>query len=233
MAAVMKELENTNSFPYIEREVTLVTKPTQEVYKRVYKALSRAHVNIGVVIRVRSEIEKGSELEMADQAEQTLAEMYTTLRDEVSQEHEILDKLLEDKGITELVKYTSEKIVNAPVHSPEDNEYIALLGELDALVTKFDTLWLSGVFTSKQKVVSTMEWKRKLMKHSARIIDLSNKMRARMRKETEKDTPAREPSEDVTACAVASDTGSAQSDAALHEDAELIEKPTEKIAATG
>lgn len=189
MSTENQEITNSDSFPEILCDWKFVTKQSQEVYSRVFKTLSQAHVHIGIISRVTQNINKGVREDKSEQAEQTLAELYDKLETSMDEEKERLVKLLEDNAINAKASYSSPKELTVSVKSPQDTKYLSILAKLDVVVTLLDTLWLFGVLDNKQKIVAVMNWKRHVVKTANRIIDLSTKMRAAATKSSQATKP--------------------------------------------
>ena len=178
MSTQMNEISNSDSFPEILCDWDFVTKQSQEIYSRVFKTLSQAHVHIGIISRVTQNLNKGLREDTSEQAEATLSTLYDELGTNMDEEKERLLKLLKDNGIKAKASYSSPKAITVSVKSPQDTRYLSLLSKLDELVTMLDTLWLFGVLDNKQKIIAVMNQKRYVVKTANKIIDLSTKMRA-------------------------------------------------------
>jgi len=182
MSAVMTEvLNDSHSFPSLARDVEMITKQSQELYRRSYEYLSRAHVNIGVVSRVSTVISKSMNTDFNDEAEATLKTMYGDIEKKLLDEQARLDVMLTENGINDFAAYSSPKTLKLMIQAPEDNQFIKCLLILDQIIIRIDTLWLGAMITNKEKVTSTMMWKRNLARMANRVINLSNSMRKQIK----------------------------------------------------
>ncbi len=233
------ESMQTSSFPVINRNWNFITKQSQEAYKRSYDVLSKAHVYIGVISRVTNKVTISDREDQASQAEDMLNGLYDTLAKELKLEDERLGVLLEESGIDDQANYSSPKVITVAIRSPQDTRFLSLLSLLDTMVSKLDTLWLTGVMTNQQKVNASVIWKRRVIKTANRIIQLSRNMRssankAEDAKNTENETVA---AKDVKSPKVAdiksSKASKSKSDAKPKKEAVIkatVEKPEENVA---
>jgi hypothetical protein len=178
MDVANSESMQTSSFPVITYKWTFLTKQSQEAYKRSYDVLSKAHVYIGVISRVTNKVSISDREDQASEAEETVNGLYDSLANELKLEDERLGVLLESRGIDSKADYSAPKEIAVAIRSPQDSRFLSLLSLLDTMVTKLDTLWLTGEMTNQQKVNASVIWKRRVIKTANRIIQLSRNMRS-------------------------------------------------------
>jgi hypothetical protein len=121
-------------------------------------------------------------MEVEDIADAHINSIFDAMRDETVR----LGHLAEKHGI-ELtgIDYSSPKDVDAMITSPRAVRYLALIREFDALVARFDVLWLSGTMPDGDYSRHVYEWKRKLLRVAGDIRTIARRaMNAARRKDT-------------------------------------------------
>jgi hypothetical protein len=147
------------SRPYFTQRVKLNSLHAQQVFNRGYDLCANAIFSLSIVLRVIGSDEQAHEIEGV--VDERINKQFEDLRAESAR----LDKVAEANGIEfSGIDYSSPKDVEARITSPRAVRYIGLIREFDALVAKFDTLWLSGVIPDGNYSRSVYEWKRWLLR---------------------------------------------------------------------
>lgn len=169
--------KNRISRPVIEREISLKTPCAQRVFNRSYNEVSRNLYSLGVVSRVLA-----SE-EVADEVDAIVQQRLKEMEEALQAERERLEALREENGVDQLPTYTEPKAIPAGVSSPTTFQYLSLIQSLDELVVRLDSLWLTDVFTSKQKLRAEYLWQKRMIKLANQLRDLYNRSKAAARRQ--------------------------------------------------
>jgi len=152
------------SRPYFTQRVKLNSLHAQQVFNRGYDLCANAIFSLSIVLRVIGSDEQAHEIEGV--VDERINKQFEDLHAESAR----LDKVAEANGIEfSGIDYSSPKDVEARITSPRAVRYIGLIREFDALVAKFDTLWLSGVIPDGNYSRSVYEWKRRLLRLAGSI----------------------------------------------------------------
>jgi hypothetical protein len=111
-----------------------------------------------------------------DQVEGVVSDLIRGLAEELEAEAGRLAKLSEDNGCI-TPRYTSPLEITVQISSPQLAQYTALIQALDRLMMAMDALWLSGVFTNKQRSDGAYAWRRRLLRVGRQIIDIERRAR--------------------------------------------------------
>ncbi len=177
-----EKIVHANSHPIIEREFVLLTKLSQDLYRRSFEYLASAHVNVSVIARISTEIKSFLDDEFADKADDTMETIYQECINRLQGESDRLDAVLESNGCADRIRYSSPKKIKVVLRSPADNHFFQCTTLLDDVVSKIDTLWMAGLIRNKVKISNTMMWKQVVAKTINRTIALSNNLRAEIRR---------------------------------------------------
>jgi hypothetical protein len=167
------------SRPYFKQKVRLNSFHAQQVFDRGFDLCSSSIFTLSVVLRVIGSNEQAMEVE--DIADAHINSIFGAMHDETDR----LVHLAEKHGI-ELtgIDYSSPKEVDAMITSPRAVRYLALIREFDALVARFDVLWLSGTMPDGDYSRHVYEWKRKLLRVAGEIRTIARRaMNAARRKD--------------------------------------------------
>jgi hypothetical protein len=159
------------SRPVYDQTITIHSEHAQRLLDRGFHLVVRALYSIDVVLRIL-----GDDAEM-DQVEGVVSDLIRGLAEELEAEAARLAKLSEDNGCI-TPRYTSPLEITVQISSPQLAQYTALIQALDRLMMAMDALWLSGVFTNKQRSDGAYAWRRRLLRVGRRIIDIERRARA-------------------------------------------------------
>lgn len=176
--AVSRNTEKSR--PYFKQKALLNSFHAQQVFDRGFDLCSSSIFTLSVVLRVIGSNEQAMEVENI--ADAHINSIFDAMRDETTR----LTHLAEKHGI-ELtgIDYSSPKEVDAMITSPRAVRYLALIREFDALVARFDVLWLSGTMPDGDYSRHVYEWKRKLLRVAGEIRTIARRaMNAARRKDT-------------------------------------------------
>lgn len=99
----------------------------------------------------------------AEQVETLIRERLEGLADELQREIARLQVLLADRGLDKTrPRYTHPITVTVHVASPAIALYANLIQELDRLLMGLDTLWLSGLVPSKERLAVAIRWRNRI-----------------------------------------------------------------------
>lgn len=168
MATVQRD--NSKSYPFFVQKVKLHSLHAQQVFDRGFEFCAGAIFTLSVVLRVIGTDQQAREVETV--VDDRINKTYEDLRSEVSR----LEKLAEANGIEfGEVGYSKPKDVEAKITSPRSARYLGLIREFDAMVAKFDILWLSGVLPDSNYSRSIYEWKRRLLRLAGQIRSITGR----------------------------------------------------------
>lgn len=99
----------------------------------------------------------------AEQVETLIRERLEGLADELQREIARLQVLLADRGLDKTrPRYTHPVTVTVHVASPAIALYANLIQVLDRLLMGLDTLWLSGLLPSKERLAVAIRWRNRI-----------------------------------------------------------------------
>ncbi|WP_240905626.1 AcaB family transcriptional regulator [Thiorhodococcus mannitoliphagus] len=99
----------------------------------------------------------------AEQVETLIRERLEGLADELQREIARLQVLLADRGLDKTrPRYTHPVTATVHVASPTIALYAALIQEFDRLLMGLDTLWLSGLLPSKERLAVAIRWRNRI-----------------------------------------------------------------------
>ena len=182
---------NRKSLPYFIQRVRLQSFHAQQVFERGFETCANAIFSLSVVLRIIGTEEQAREVEGI--IDERLNKAFEDIRAEIAR----LEKIAENNGIEFAgIEYSSPKDIEAKITSPRAVRYVGLVREFDTLVSKLDTLWLSGVIPDSNYSASIYEWKRRLLRLAGAIRNIANRAMLAARK---KDAAAEAKSEDDAA----------------------------------
>ncbi len=99
----------------------------------------------------------------AEQVETLIRERLEGLADELQRESARVQVLLADRGLDKTrPRYTHPITATIHVASPAIALYANLVQELDRLLIGLDTLWLSGLLPSKERLAVAIRWRHRI-----------------------------------------------------------------------
>ncbi|MBX6392154.1 MAG: DUF1845 family protein [Burkholderiales bacterium] len=173
--------QDKKSHPYFTQKVRLHSFHAQQVFDRGFELCANAIFSLSVVLRIIGTDEQAREVEGI--VDERLNKMFEDIRGEAAR----LEKLAEANGIEfKGIDYSHPKEIEAKITSPRAVRYVGLIREFDDLVTKLDTLWLSGVIPDGNYSRSIYEWKRRILRLAGTIRSIAGRaVNAARRKETQ------------------------------------------------
>ncbi len=172
--------DNAKSHPFFIHKVKLHSFHAQQVFDRSFEVCASAIFTLTIVLRIVGTDEQAREVEAI--VDERLRKMFEDMRAETVR----LDKVAEGDG-TEFsgIDYSRPKEIDARINSPRAVRFVGLIREFDGLVSKFDTLWLSGVIPDSDYSRNLYDWKRRLIRLARGIRSISGRaMSAARRKES-------------------------------------------------
>lgn len=162
-AAAKRKKYDPPSRAFFAQQIKLNSMHAQQAFERAFDGYAGAAYGIAVVLRFITTEEQAVEAEKAVNAE--MEKFRDALRDESGR----LDSIADANGIeTSNITYSSPKTVQASITSPQVVSFLALVREFDALVGKFDALWLSGLVSGSEYSRGIFEMKRGLLRLAGR-----------------------------------------------------------------
>lgn len=172
------------SRPFFVQSVRLNSLHAQQVFERGFDICANAIFSLSVVLRIVGSDEQSRDVEGV--VDERLNKMFEDIKAESAR----LDKLAETNGIEfQGIGYSNPRDVQAHITSPRAIRYIGLIREFDSLITKLDTLWLSGVIPDSNYSSGVYEWKRRLLRLAGGIRQMAGRaMVAARKKEPQAET---------------------------------------------
>ena len=167
-----KPIHSPYSRAIIERTVQFNSLQAQRVMNRNFERLKQSLFSLSVILRIITDNEE--EIEKIDTY---IGDQFTVAETELSAAKAQLKKILEDNGIDNLAGYSKPETYNVTLDTPRANTFLRLVTQLDELMVYMDTAWLAGEMDDKQKKNATFQWQQRLIKLSARIIELEKRSR--------------------------------------------------------
>lgn len=133
------------SVPYLEQEIQLQSEQAQHAFHRVFARVSRALYAIDVIMHLI-----GNDKTAAKAAESVNA-LIERCSNDFQEEIEQYRKLCKDNGAPERVKFSKPLVTSVKISSPFDSRYLALLTNLDELVSVTEVLRIAAIFDVTQK----------------------------------------------------------------------------------
>jgi len=169
-STAVPSVSQDTSRPYFTQAVRLNSLHAQQVFNRGFEIAANAIFSLSVLLRIIGTDQQAHEVEgVVDEKLKTMAD---DMRSEVAR----LEKVAEANGIEfKGVTYSNPKEVEAQITSPRAVRYIGLIRDFDGLVSRLDTLWLSGVIPDSNYSASIYEWKRRLLRLAGSIRGLAGR----------------------------------------------------------
>ena len=175
------------SHPFFLQKVQLHSFHAQQVFDRGFDVYATAVFSLSVVLRIIGTDEQAQEIEAV--VDERLNKLFEDLHTDLAR----LSKLAENNGIEfQGVDYSNPQLIEARITSPRAVRYIGLIREFDDLVTKLDTLWLSGIVPDGNYSRSLYEWKRRILRLAVSIRSIAGRamVTARRKAQEEAQEPA-------------------------------------------
>ncbi len=102
-----------------------------------------------------------------------LGDFSKALGDEIAR----LDAVKTSSGISAAPSYTNPSHITFRISSPQLSQYADLIQALDRLMVGIDTLWLSGVFSNRQRADAAYKWRNALLALGRRIVEIEARAR--------------------------------------------------------
>ena len=167
-----KPIHSPYSRAIIERTVEFKSLQAQRVMNRNFERLKQSLFSLSVILRIITDNEE--EIEKIDTY---IGDQFSAAENELAAAKAQLKKILEDNGIDNLADYSKPETYHVTLDTPRANTFLRLVSQLDELMVYMDTAWLAGEMDDKQKKNATFQWQQRLIKLSARIIELEKRSR--------------------------------------------------------
>jgi len=154
------------SRPEFHVRAVLQSAHAHQVVGRSLIRVARALYGIDVVLHAIGDAEKIDEVEAVVDA--LLGDFSKALGDEVAR----LDAVKSSNGISAAPTHVTFRI-----SSPQLSQYADLIQALDRLMVSTDTLWLSGVFSNRQRADAAYQWRNALLALGRRIVEIEARAR--------------------------------------------------------
>ncbi|MEW6695543.1 MULTISPECIES: AcaB family transcriptional regulator [Tepidimonas] len=169
--------DNRKSLPYFIQKVRLQSFHAQQVFERGFETCANAIFSLSVVLRIVGTEEQAREVEGI--IDERMNKAFEDIRAEIAR----LEKVAENNGIEFAgIEYSNPKDIEAKITSPRAVRYVGIVREFDALVSKLDALWLSGVIPDSTYSASIYEWKRRLLRLAGSVRSIANRAMIAARK---------------------------------------------------
>lgn len=165
-------VDNSKSHPYYVQRARLLSFHAQQIYDRGFDIAATSIFQLAVVLRAIGSNEQAQEVESTVDA--AIAKVAENLKNESGR----LDKLAEANGIefsSAGVGYSKPMDVEARITSPRSIRFLSLIRDFDALVAKFDTLWLAGVISDSVMASTIYSWKRSILRVAGNIRNVTQR----------------------------------------------------------
>jgi len=159
------------SRPEFHVRAVLQSAHAHQVVGRSLIRVARALYGIDVVLHAIGDAEKIDEVEAVVDA--LLGDFSKALGDEIAR----LDAVKTSSGISAAPSYTNPAHVTFRISSPQLSQYADLIQALDRLMVSTDTLWLSGVFSNRQRADAAYKWRNALLALGRRIVEIEARAR--------------------------------------------------------
>jgi hypothetical protein len=158
-AVVAPSLTSERSRPYFVQKLKLQSLHAQQVFDRGFELCASAIFSLSVVLRIIGTDWQAREVEGI--VDERLNKAFADVRGEAAR----LEKLAEANGIEfKGIEYSHPREVEAKITSPRVVQYLGIIREFDGLVSRLDTLWLSGAIPDGDYSRGIYEWKRRLLR---------------------------------------------------------------------
>ena len=159
------------SRPEFHVPVTLQSAHAHRVVGRSLIRVARALYGIDVVLHAIGDARQMEEVEgLVDGLLGTFAQR---LEEEIAR----VEALKSANGIAAVPRYTNPSRVTFRISSPQLSQYANLIQALDRLTVGIDTLWLSGLFSNRQRADAVYTWRNELLSVGRRIVEIEARAR--------------------------------------------------------
>lgn len=157
-----------HSRPVFDRQVRIQSEYARRLVSlRQFRPAMTALYGIDVILRL---IATDTE---ADQFEAVIETLLAEMGEEMFAARDALQRTLEAHDLTRVrPRYTHPIELRVQVASPHIGAYTNLIVELDQLSMVIDTLWLSGLLSSKVRSATQIAWRNRLGSAGQRFIEL-------------------------------------------------------------
>lgn len=153
------------------RNITLHSLQAQRVVYRNFDKLRQTLFSISVILpQTHSEEEVKTIDAYIDSA-------FDQVMKELEKSQDQMKKVLDDMGVAEVIEFSNPMLLSIKLDTPRISRFLGLIMLLDDLIRTVETMWLCGQFTQDQRTQSTSQWQRRLLKLSARIIGMEQRIR--------------------------------------------------------
>lgn len=160
--------------PVRKMPITLHSEFAQRVYYRTWDRL-KADLYI-LTVRTRT----ADQNEAAAALETIISESFDKARTDLSADLERTEVARDHYKVHEIPEYEDRLVTVATYSTPRAREFLALILQMDQLMTLYDTLWLAGFATTQEWVKRSQNWQRRLIKMTNRLRELANRTRVQL-----------------------------------------------------
>lgn len=167
------------SMPVMSIKLELHTDHAQRVYRRAFDRL-KGDLYVCTVRTV------SNRMDTAAQAIETLITTeFSSVRKDLDSELERVEVMFDALKVSEMAQFERAEVFDAQYSTPRAKEYLDLLRKMDQLLMRYDTLWLLGEISTKQRVDRSHNWQRRLIKVANRLRELGNRTRNGLTREAQ------------------------------------------------
>lgn len=183
-----------HSRPVFDRPIRIHSEYARRLVSlRQFRPTMTALYGIDVILRIVASEEE------ADQVEVVIASRLTELSEAIVAERERLQQALERHDLTQVrPRYTHPVDLRVQIASPHIGAYTHLILELDQVMMAIDTLWLSGLLSSKERTAIEIGWRNRLGRAGQSFIELHRYAYAEAERRGQREAVDREAREVVT-----------------------------------
>jgi len=217
----MPKRKSNISQAFVNRNITLNSRFSQNAYTRIYESVSGSLYLLGIVLRII-----GTE-DDAQSVEEITDNMINNVETDLRNERDRLVVVMENNGIDDMrASYTSPITIDVQITSPRASRFLNMVELLDEISCRLDCLWLSNLISDQQYSNAGYMWQRRVVRLANRI--RINTTRAIKSAKTKGEETARAVHEAVKESGVSlDDTHVDESDS---DDSDDADKETQKAA---
>lgn len=151
----------------------LASRQAQKLYRYNFQTAAHALYTMSVILPTM--IDAKSVASLGEVMDNAIAE----IKIELQSETERCTKLAEENGIDlTAVKHSQPKDITVEINSPRGGQYFALIRGVDRLISMFDMLWLSGLYSDSQYNTACYQWQKKIARLANRFRSMSQRAMA-------------------------------------------------------
>lgn len=170
------------SFPALKQKMCLETSKPQRTYEKNGLKLMSAFLNAEVSLR-----HLGMDKE-CDQISKVIHNKLTKIEENLNKKRELFDALIKENNVKGRPNYSNPKNYDVELRSPWAGRYVQMLEEMDKIIIKLDSLWLSGFIPSQEKHKQEKDVTRELDSFSGVLIrEVNGAFEKAKAKQAEKD----------------------------------------------